>query len=68
MRFFTAEARKAQVAALIGFLGPILLYIQAEGEWSWRAFVGAVISGVVAGAGVYATTNASPGSLTQETS
>ena len=58
MTFLTAQARKAQLAALISFLGPILTYLQATGEWSWRAFVGAVVSGVIAGASVYFTNNA----------
>jgi Na+/H+-translocating membrane pyrophosphatase len=55
---FAASARKAQVGALIAFIGPLLTYVLAEGDWSWRAFVGSVLSGVVAGGSVYATTNA----------
>lgn len=60
MKFFSAEARKAQIAALVGFLGPILTYLQTETEWSWRAFAGAVVSGVVAGLTVYNIKNAEP--------
>lgn len=54
---FTSAARKAQVAALIAFLGPILTYIAATGDWSWRAFIGAVVSGVIAGLTTYQVQN-----------
>jgi predicted metalloprotease len=62
-RFFTAEARKAQWAAIIGFFAPILIYLQAQGEWSWRAFAGAVVSGVISAAVVFNADNAPLGSV-----
>lgn len=54
---FTKAARKAQVAALVGFLTPIGTYIAATGDWSWRAFAGTVVSGVISGLGVFETEN-----------
>lgn len=50
---FRSGARKAQVAAVIGFLGPLGTYVAAEGDWSWRAFGGAVITGMLAGLATY---------------
>lgn len=58
MTFFTSYARKAQLAALIAALAPILTYVTATGEWSWRALAGAVVSGVIAGVTVFNTQNA----------
>lgn len=53
----TSAARKAQVAAAIAFLGPLGTYVATEGQWSWRAFAGAIVSSLVAGLTVYQTTN-----------
>ncbi len=58
MTFLTSYARKAQLAAVLAFLSPIATYILATGDWSWRAFAGAVVSGVIAGVGVFYTQNA----------
>jgi hypothetical protein len=56
--FFSAQARKAQIGSLIAFLGPILTYLQATGEWQWRTFAIAVVSGLIAGLSIFYTTNA----------
>lgn len=53
-----AAYRKAIVAAVVALLGPILTYIAATGDWSWRAFIGSVITGVVAGLGTFQVSNA----------
>ncbi len=45
---------KAQVAALIAFLGPLATFVAVEGAWDWRAFVGALIAAVIAGLSTYA--------------
>jgi hypothetical protein len=55
-----SEARKAYVAAAIALLTPILTYVAATGDWSWRAFAGSVISGLIAGLSVYNTPNEPP--------
>ena len=49
----TVTTYKAQVAALIAFLGPLATFVALEGAWDWRAFVGALISAVVAGLSTY---------------
>lgn len=59
MDILTSAARKAQVAALIGFLGPLAAFVGSDEQWSWRAFVSAVITSAVAGLTVYLTTNSS---------
>ena len=46
-------ARKAQVAALVGFLVPLAAFIGSQDQWSWRAFLSALIGAVVSGLGVY---------------
>lgn len=51
------NTRKAQVAALIAFLGPIATFVALEGGWDWRAFIGSVITGIIAGLTVYNTSN-----------
>jgi hypothetical protein len=56
--FFSAQARKAQIGSLVAFLGPILVYLQATGDWNWRAFSVAVVSGLIAGLSIFYTTNA----------
>ncbi len=53
-------AAKAWVAAAIAFLGPILVLLQAGGELDVRNVVASIVSGLVAGLSVYATTNATP--------
>jgi hypothetical protein len=58
--FFSSAARKAQAAAAVGFLGPIGTYVVTEGDWSWRAFAGSVITGAVAGLSTYGVTNRRP--------
>jgi hypothetical protein len=55
--FFSSAARKAQAAAAVGFLGPIGTYVVTEGDWSWRAFAGAVVTGAIAGLSTYGVTN-----------
>jgi hypothetical protein len=50
-------ARKAQVAAVIGFLLPLGAFIGSQDQWSWRAFGAALIGAVVSGLSVYATAN-----------
>lgn len=58
MEIFTSAARKAQVAALVGFLTPLGTYVVSEMDWSWRAFAGAVITGLITGLSVYGIPNA----------
>lgn len=53
----SSVARKAQIAALIGFLVPLAAFIGSQDQWSWRAFLSALIGAVVSGLGVYSTTN-----------
>ena len=53
--------RKAIVAAIVAFLGPVLTYLAATGDWSWRAFAGSVVSGLLGGLGTYQITNDPPG-------
>jgi hypothetical protein len=50
-------ARKAQVAAVIGFLLPLGAFIGSQDKWSSRAFGAALIGAVVSGLSVYATAN-----------
>jgi hypothetical protein len=54
----TNQARKAQVGALIAFLGPLGTFLVIEQQWDWRAFAGAVISGLIAGLSVFYKGNA----------
>ena len=54
---FSAQASKAWTGAALAALAPLLAYLQATGDWSWRAFGAAVVSGLVAGIGVYAVPN-----------
>lgn len=56
---FSASARKAHVAALLAVLTAVVAYLVAnEGNWTWQGTLVAALSGVVAGLGVYQTTNA----------
>jgi hypothetical protein len=55
-----AQSRKAWLGALVAFLTPILTYVAATGEWSWRAFAGTVVSGLITGLTVYQVPNAPP--------
>lgn len=54
---FSARANKAWTGAALAALTPLLVYLQATGDWSWRAFAAAVVSGAIAGIGVYAVPN-----------
>lgn len=58
-------AHKAIVAAVVGFIGPVLVYLaswlSSPDPWSWRSFLSAVIgsalTSLVAGGGTYAVPN-----------
>lgn len=54
---FSTQASKAWTGAALAALAPLLTYLQATGDWSWRACAAAVVSGLVAGIGVYAVPN-----------
>lgn len=55
----SGAARKAQVSALLAVLTAVVSYLVAhEGNWTWQGTLIALLSGVVTGLGVYATTNA----------